>query len=472
MTSDVFDLAKANMSQEDISDVTGESMSPSGFDVFDIALDRMSNPQDESKFDSFVRNVTRTGSRMVESVLGMPGDFFQFAKATAQALPDIPNDIPSLVTGKKPEFNFIQKGGRQLLEQLPTQQSLQKRSESITEGFTTPQGTSEEIGDEVAKTFTNLFVGGGGVKGLLKKGSTSPYLRMARDIGTAIGGESAKEGMKILGATPTQQELGKLSSIFMLGMGLPHITGETSPNAFLSNIYKERDALIPKGTMVSPQLLSQKLKKFINKTLERGGPTPEKRQVKSIASEFLDKIDGSTIEMDELLQMYRDINRNRSAIMAAKDLDKPGVRAARRYFGEMANMFDESIEGYLGSINGEALNLHRNANQGWAALHQSNRARNYILDVTKGLPLKTGVGVAFGGGIYSNPLLATGAAATGAAGLKGGEVLYRILKSPTLRKYYGDVLKNALKEDALATQKSLTLLDKYYDKEIQSGNSE
>ena len=40
------------------------------------------------------------------------------------------------------------------------------------------------------------------------------------------------------------------------------------------------------------------------------------------------------------------------------------------------------------------------------------------------------------------------------------------MKSPTLRKYYGDVLKNALNEDGPATVRSLQMLDKYYDKEI------
>lgn len=466
MSSNVFDLAISESmgSNKESTLMEADDFSTEGLNVFDVALDKMSTPHTESRLENYARNITRTGSRMVETILGMPGDIYQFGKETSKLLPQIPGDLPSLLRGEKGEANLIQQLGQYLGGKLPTQQSLQGTSESLTEGYTSPQGSGEEFSDEIAKTFAVLFAGSGKpTPGVVGK---SPYLKLGRDIGTAIGAESAKEGMKVLGATPTQQELGKLASIFMLGMGLPHITGETSPNAYLSNLYRERDALIPKGTMVQPTYLSDKLKDFVNRTLKRGGPTPEKKQVKNVASEFLEQIEGQSIEMDELLEMYRSINRNRSAVMAARDLDKAGVRAARRYYGELANMFNESIEGYLGSINPRALELNKMANEGWAALAQSQKAQNWIKDVSKGLPLKTGVSLAFGGGAYANPLLAAGTAAGAGLGLKSGEVLYRIMKSPTLRKYYGDVLKNALNEDGPATVRSLQMLDKYYDKEI------
>src|ERR1044072_5621644 len=47
---------------------------------FNIAQQVYTGQKDESWWDATLRNITRTGSRMVETVLGLPGDVANFAK--------------------------------------------------------------------------------------------------------------------------------------------------------------------------------------------------------------------------------------------------------------------------------------------------------------------------------------------------------------------------------------------------------
>lgn len=481
MSFNPFDIAEQQYktSKQPVPDPTSEQVSQevntapndfaSAYSPFDVAQ-KMQETGDEGWWDATVRNVTRTGSRMVETVLGLPGDIVQFAKWAEEKLPKPPKWLQQ-------EPNFIQRWGRSALEQLPTQQSLQGHSERLTGGYTAPQGSGEEFSDEVFKTVSSLLTGGGG-KTVAQGATNLPrwgqhIARIGRTLGMSVAAESAKEGVKLYGGGEGQQEIAKLGSLFLLGLTLPRLTGEVSPENYITSIYKERDALIPQGTMVTPTGLEHNLQNFINKTLKYGGPTPEKTQVANIAEKFLDKISGKGVEMEELLQMYRDINRNRSAVMAATDLDKAGVRTARKYWGDMANMFNESIEGFLGPINPKALDLHRSANSAFASLSQSKRASNFIMDKIRGVPLKTGVATLFGGGIFYPAVAAKplGGAAIGASALKGGEMAYRFLTNPTLRHYYNQVMMNAIRENGPETIKAIKQLDKYYQKELNDPKS-
>lgn len=441
----------------------------SAYSPFDVA-EKMQQTGDDGWWDATLRNVTRTGSRMVETVLGLPGDIVQFTKFIGEKLPQPPKLLQR-------DPNFVQKWGRQALEQLPTQKSLQGHSENWTDGYTAPQGPWEERSDEVFKTVSGLLTGGGG--GTVAQGATQlprwgqQIAKIGRFLGMAVASESAKEGVKLYGGSEAQGEIAKLGSLFLLGLTLPRLTGEANPENYLRSIYNERDALIPQGTMVTPTGLEHNLQNYINRTLRYGGPTPEKTQVGNILQQFLDRLSGRAVPMDELLEMYRDVNRNRAAVMAATDLDKAGVRTARRYWGQAADIFNEAIEGYLAPISQDALTLHRAGNSGWASLAQSRKASNYIMDKIKGVPLKTGVATLFGGGVFypATALKTLGGAAVGAGALKSGEMAYRFLTNPTLRHYYNQVMMNAIRENGLETIKAIVQLDKHYQKELKDPNS-
>src|SRR3989304_4458977 len=73
------------------------------------------------------RHATRTGARALETVIGLPGDFVQFAKYLGDKLPEPPKFLQR-------EPSFVQKAGRKALETLPTSQELQETSSYLTSG--------------------------------------------------------------------------------------------------------------------------------------------------------------------------------------------------------------------------------------------------------------------------------------------------------------------------------------------------
>lgn len=435
------------------------------YSPFNIASQVQSGETTEDIYNETVRDVVRTGSRMVETILGFPGDIHQLGKMGREKIPNVTNIPP---------FNYVQKGLDKVFDLLPTQQSLQQKSQELTGGYTTPRSEGETFSDEIFKTFSGMLTAPESpaqysrLPPMLKSGIT-----LLRKLGTSVAGEYGKEGAKKLGAGGIGQEATKQGLMFALSMGIPRISGETSPDNFIRNLYQRRDELIPQGTMVTPSGLEARLRNFSQNTLNYGGPTPEKTLVGNTLNEFINRLTGRAIEMPELFQMYRDVNRNRAAFMAAP-LDKTGVRQGRAYWGEIANIFNDSIEGYLAPISQEAVDLQRQANGAFSTLINSRRASNFILNKANSIPLQTGVATLFGGGIATNPLLAAkglAGAATAATLTKTGEMVYRFIMNPSLRHYYEDVLTNALRENGPGTARALKKLDDRYLIELKDPKS-
>jgi len=440
------------------------------YSPFNIASQIQSGETTEDIYNESVRDVTRTGSRMVETILGLPGNVHQFGKKLRENVPNVTNIPP---------FSYVQQGLNKAFDLLPTQESLQQLSENISGGYTKPRSEGESFSDEIFKTFAPMVLA---PENLQQYSSLPPKIRsgvnLLRKLGTSVAGEYGKEGAKSLGAGGVGQEAAKQGLMFIMGMGLPRLTGERSPDNFISNIYAKRDALIPPGTMVTPSGLESRLQNYINSTLKYGGPTPEKKHVASIAEEFLQKISGRAIEMKELLQMFRDVNRNRSSAMAIQNLDKPGVKQARKYWGDISRIFNDSIEGYIAPISQDALKYHKDANSAFSTLIKSRRTTDYIMDKAKNVPLQTGIGALFGGSIALNPLLAAKGLAVAGAGAatvgtltKTGEMAYRFIMNPALRHYYEEVLVNALRENGPATIRALKKLDDRYLIELKDPKS-
>lgn len=488
MSFNPFDIAEQQYrKQNDLNESSSnENSFLSSTGVFDVAENLYKNqnePQDNSWWDDTVRATTRTGSRIVETILGLPGDiasgFTELAKQPAGfGLAGI--GLKQLIG----EGNYNRSiGGLATTPpvRLPGQRDLQDFSQGLTRGYTAPQSGIEETGDEVIKTLTNLLIPVGGSSNIVRGNASrlSPVaqqlMRFGRNLGSAVLGESAKEGVKLYGGSENAQELSKMGTLFLTGLTLPRLTGEANPENYLSSIYKSRDNLIPQGTLVPSTTVEQNLNNFVQQRLKRGGTTPEKSQVLGVVNDFVDQIQsrGGHMEMQELIEMQRSINRNRANVMMAP-LDKPGVRNARRLYGEASNIINDSIEGYLATINPESLQLHRQANAAWGTLMQSNKASEFILNKAKSIPLKTGLATLFGGGVFYNPTLAAKGIAV--AGIGAGitqtyKTLNRFLNDPTLRHYYNELIKNSLTENSIETTKYLKKLDEEYDKKIKNPNS-
>ena len=115
----------------------------------------------------------------------------------------------------------------------------------------------------------------------------------------------------------------------------------------------------------------------------------------------------------------------------------------------------------------QAGELYRTGYEAAAVTHQSNAITNFIERYFGRKVASAGAKVLFpglAGGAAVLPKTA-GAAAIGIPVYKTGQVLYRVGNSPTLARYYADVIRNASQANAPAMIKSIDLLDNQMEKE-------
>ena len=194
-----------------------------------------------------------------------------------------------------------------------------------------------------------------------------------------------------------------------------------------------------------------------------------KPKIQTKLDEVRKQISGNSIEVGELEKFKTSINNILSELYAEKNVSKTGIKSAKRYANWLAGIVDDSLKDYE-KANPTWGKLYRDANEVYGTIAQSNKVKNFIgKNLGKISPhlAYSLFGVGHGGTAKTLASLG-GAAAVGLGTVETGALVTRIMKSPRLRKYYFDVLQNALKEDVVATQENLRKLEIAIDKEDHS----
>lgn len=189
---------------------------------------------------------------------------------------------------------------------------------------------------------------------------------------------------------------------------------------------------------------------------------PEQIKQKSITSiekgkEGFPKKLGNHIEVEELESFKRDINEARSGLFDEFKTDKIGRKAAKRNLDTVSKFVDQSLYEY-GKQNPEWEAFYRPANEVHGAIASSHRVRNSLKRHAKSLgfpAVLAELGLYHGAGI--GPALGVTGATAGALGT--GEILSRVMKSPTLRKHYNNLIIGALKDDVVVIRENLKKLN-------------
>lgn len=399
------------------------------------------------------RNVARTGARVLETAVGLPGDIVQgtgnliklgWEKATGKKFPSqeqIMKENPKV----KETVDFI----RKIIPQFSLKSSSEIREElrGKTGDYLEPRTKGEAFSDEIASDFVSLAIP---IKGKI------PFMRA---LGLSLGSNIAKEGVKAFGAGEGAQEATKLGSLFVMSSINPK-----GASKFVSSLYKEADELLPKTAKVSTKNLSEGLRN-LEDNFQKGGSVPSKTKAIQKVKEIRDSISKGNIEVEELTSFKRNINELRSGLYEEFKTDKSGMRSARRNLNDVSHLIDSTLEEY-GKTNPAWWKKYSDANEGFGAIAESKKVSNFIGRVTKQYPKHIAAGVA--AEIFLAPHTLPAAITSGAlgyAGLKGSELIYRLAKSPVLRKYYRKTVESALKEDAADTLKSLSKMDSLLKKD-------
>jgi hypothetical protein len=344
----------------------------------------------------------------------------------------------------------LQELGRKGLEKLPTSEDIKQFSEQYTKGYTKAQGPKEEFADEVASLTTALMV---------PAKNPTKFKSLLGAIGKATAVKGAGETAEAFGAGPKTKAATEIGMLFLTGL-----MGGKTANQFISEKYKAASSAIPKNDIIPTEKLIIGLDK-VEQELLKGVTTPTKSEVLTPLRELRNKAAGGGMLAEDAVQAYRDINERLKAKKLFEDLSKDERKLLRKRYDMVRDELRSSLSDY-GKKNPEFFQNWSEANQAHAVLSKSKTVSDFISRNKGKIPSHLGGTIAlelFAG----QPGLAVGTAATAAGGygvVKSGELLYRISKSPVLRKHYIDVIEAASQENLPATIKSLSLLNKELEK--------
>ncbi len=383
-----------------------------------------------------LRHATRLGSRAAEVIGGAPA-----------ALIEAPQQLAiygaEKIAGK--ELPYLHEKAKKVIEEtgLPTTQSLRKKSEELTGGFTKPQSQAEEDIDEFVQDVTGFALPGVGTKAKVGGKLATAFPKAAKylkAIGIATTGQTAKAGAKMTGFGQEGQEAAKSGAMFLSSM-----FNRKGAEQLKRKTYEARDASYPKGQRISSRDLNHELN-LIDKKLISGGETPSTREIKGYIKSLKNNFKSGSIEIEQLTDAKKKINEYRKKFI----IDKPD----RKYFNDVAAAVDNELKKY-GQKNPEFYKLHKSGDEMHRAIAEADKIENYFRETVKPL-IKTKPGAAvipaILGGISYAPL-------------KSVELFQRIRKSPKLMNFYTQAIMHASKENASAAARDIERLNHELSKE-------
>jgi len=380
--------------------------------------------------DEVKRHLTRSAIRSAETLAGLPGDVV-----------NAPYNVAKLAVPKGQEKNFdqVKNIAKYLIPggNLPTSSDLKDISDKLSGGYTEPQSNVEKKSDDIISDFISLAMP---IKGKI------PF---ARSLGTSLAANLAESGVNHLGGEEGSQTATKLGTTFLLTALNPKGAGN-----YGKGLYKEAQDLLPKNARTDARHLSGELRRF-KQELSKGGSAPSKSKALTKIDEILKTSKNGQLSVDELTNFKKTINEARAGLYDEFKTDKVGRASAKRNLDRVSKSIDKALDQY-GQTNPAWNKAYRSANEVHGAIEQSKKVSNFVGKVLKQHPHLASSGAVAQMVFAPKTLPLVG---LGAAGVKSGEWMARISKSPVLRKYYMNVVNAALKQDSAEVVKDLEKLD-------------
>lgn len=397
------------------------------------------------------RHVTRTASRIGETIAGIPGAGIQLAKAAGDWLEEkVP--LPASLKGKS-EANFVQRYGQQLVDKIPTSEDLKDITSKLTNGFTDPQSAAEEFGDDITELAALLF--GDKSKGAAKAQKVVPKLLTA--VGKAFGAKASGKVAEAYGVGETGQFLTEMGTIGLMSL----INGKTATQYANGKIAKAK-RLVPQNQMLDTRKLTKGLES-LEVDLSKGLSTATKNEVKSAVSEIRGKVSGGSYPATEVMDMVHDINERMSSKKLFDELSSTEARKLKHRYGKAKTLLLDEVQ-QVSRVKPEAYKLWLEGMEGHATINQSQRATKFLEKHVGKLPSKVaqGIGIEL---VLGHPQ-AAGATAGAFAALKTTELMYRVMNSPALRKHYSGAVAAAATENLATMTSELSKLEAGLQKSI------
>lgn len=400
-----------------------------------IDVSRYLVKEPETMIEAATRQAARTGSRIAETVLGLPGDLIQLAKTIGMALP-----------GAEEQPTFIQRLGQQAIEKVPTSSDLQRFSEKITSDYTKAQNPAEEFSDDVFSLASGLFIGGGG--GAASKGKV--LMKGLKSVGKALSARTARKGAELLGAGEKGQLATEIGTLFAIDLVSPKMVDK-----FVGDLFNSARSEIKPGTLIRTAGLEQELNRLGSEFATEAFPATTADVGKSL-TDLSAKASGGAMPISDLVGNYHQINMRMTARGLYDGLGKREAAVLRRNFEKYRRIIGNTIEDYGRQSNPEFLKRWKEAKHAYGTMAESRKLGNFIARKIDKIPSHLYGGIALeliGGAAFGHPVAAASAAGitlagvgVGRAALNVGESLIQISKDAKLSRYYRQAITAASQE--------------------------
>jgi arsenate reductase-like glutaredoxin family protein/molybdenum-dependent DNA-binding transcriptional regulator ModE len=367
-----------------------------------------------------LRQLGRTAARATESVIGLPGDILSTGLGLGNALTG--NQIPGVET---------------IQQYLPTSENLRN---IVTKTFTgqtlEPQNEAERIGDELVSDFATFAIP---IKGKIPFKSAA-----AKSI---LGNAAGFLGEKIGG--PIGKGVAKIGTV----LGLSFAGGRKALQNVMQQSYQNAENLA--GTAKESAKELGKDVTAITKDVTSGIKTPGKEFVAGSIRGISDAIKNNKISVKDAWSLKKDVNE------LLRDPETP--KTASKYLGRLGESLNKVLNAY-GKNNPEFGQAFHQAEDIYRGLNKASDIAKTIQNSVKPESLTSNViKNILTAAAFKTPgaLPALGATVAGASSIRGITRFTQLLKnSAEARRYYGNIVKAAVKQNPSLIQRNAQKLDK------------
>jgi len=405
--------------------------------------------ESETGIQTMGRRAGQFGARAAETVLGYPGNT---KKAFKQVIDFIGSIIPSL---KHPEDSVREPGDVEKFVMNPpgSQDIRESGTKQVAEAisgnkeYLEPKSEGEKAIGELTQDLTSFFMPGTG------------QLRLATRLGAPIAGNLTKQGLKYLGVEEEKAEKAKLGTMLMSSIAL-----QSQPGQHASQMIRDSKAMVPQGMTVPGGPIAQRLLPLYQR-LQRGfRGVPSKSRAMEGMGDIADQLrqGNGRMDMQSLLSMRDDINEWISEA-GGWDVPIPTRDRTMANLNSLKRSVIETIDENMQRISPQAAEMYRGGYESAAVTHQSNAISSFIERNFGRKAASIGAKVLFPGLATGGIMIAPKIAAAGIAGYplySLGKVMYRVGRSPTLARYYQDVITASTIGNAAAMSKAMEKFDK------------
>lgn len=410
----------------------------------------------ETGFETIKRHAKSYAARGLETLASFPGNFKKAFNQTRDFLESFSDKSKNLRQLEEEAFGNPEVGSLEYeIMNLPTSSEVRGIvSPAIAEkmgkerDYFEPITEGEEVGGELVQDLTSFFMPGTG------------QMRMATRIGAPIIGNLSKQGFKYLGADEKTAE--KVKNGVMLATTL---AGQSNPNQFGRNRIAQAREMVPQNATVNAAPMAHELIPLMQR-MQRGFRVPSKSRTIQGLNELAAQVDqNGRINLQSLMDARDGINE---WISEAGGFDIPSASrpALLRNLNELKRNITHTINENLSSRYPQAAELYQTGYEALAVTHESNAITNFIEKHFGKKTASIGVKLLFPGLSVGAPFFpkAAGAAAITFPVYKGGQILYRVGNSPTLARYYSEVIRSSMQGNVPAMVHNMEKLDKELEK--------